>query len=43
MADDLSDDTSKRQGWILPIISQNTLSRFSEEMPEQAAAKTKRY
>ncbi|XP_064012070.1 islet amyloid polypeptide isoform X2 [Pogoniulus pusillus] len=41
VADDLSDDTSKRQGWILPIISQNTLSRFSEEMPEQAAAKTK--
>ncbi|NXG50915.1 IAPP protein, partial [Psilopogon haemacephalus] len=41
VADDLSDDTSKRQGWILPVISQNTLSRFSEEMPEQPAAKTK--
>ncbi|XP_009904462.1 islet amyloid polypeptide [Dryobates pubescens] len=41
VADGLSDDTSKRQGWILPAISQNTLSRFSEEMPEQPAAQTK--
>ncbi|XP_065718762.1 islet amyloid polypeptide [Patagioenas fasciata] len=31
----------KRQGWILPVMSQNTLSRLNEEMPEQPAAKTK--
>lgn len=43
MADDLSDGTSRRQGWILPAMSQNTLSRLNEEMPEQPAAKTKRY
>lgn len=43
MADDLSDGNSKRQGWILPVMSQNTLSGLSEEMPEQPAAKTKRY
>lgn len=43
MADDLADGTSKRQGWILPVMSQNTLSGLSEEMPEQPAAKTKRY
>ncbi|NWT84865.1 IAPP protein, partial [Lanius ludovicianus] len=41
VADDLSDGTSKRQGWMLPVMSQNTLSGFSEEMPEQPAAKTK--
>ncbi|KAJ7395567.1 islet amyloid polypeptide [Pitangus sulphuratus] len=41
VADDLSDGTSKRQGWILPVMSQNTLSGLSEEMPEQPAAKTK--
>lgn len=43
VADDLSDGTSKRQGWMLPVMSQNTLSGLSEEMPEQPAAKTKRY
>ncbi|POI23967.1 hypothetical protein CIB84_012285 [Bambusicola thoracicus] len=41
VTDDLSDGTSKRQEWILPIVSQNTLSGLSEEMPEQPAAKTK--
>ncbi|KFP96461.1 IAPP protein, partial [Haliaeetus albicilla] len=41
VADDLSDGNSKRQGWILPVMSQNTLSGLSEEMPEQPAAKTK--
>ncbi|NXJ83703.1 IAPP protein, partial [Trogon melanurus] len=39
--DDPSDGTFKRQGWILPIMSQNTLSGLNEEMPEQPAAKTK--
>ncbi|NXT99541.1 IAPP protein, partial [Buphagus erythrorhynchus] len=41
VANDLSDGTSKRQGWMLPVMSQNTLSGLSEEMPEQPAAKTK--
>ncbi|NXF08177.1 IAPP protein, partial [Smithornis capensis] len=41
VADDLADGISKTQEWILPIMSQNTLSRFSEEMPKQTAAKTK--
>ncbi|NXP63965.1 IAPP protein, partial [Chloropsis cyanopogon] len=41
VADDLSDGTSKRQGWMLPGMSQNALSGLSEEMPEQPAAKTK--
>ncbi|NWX62155.1 IAPP protein, partial [Promerops cafer] len=41
VADDLSDGTSKRQGWMLPEMSQNTLPGLSEEMPEQPAAKTK--
>ncbi|NXH52105.1 IAPP protein, partial [Rhabdornis inornatus] len=41
VADDLSDGTSKRQGWMLPVMPQNTLSGHSEEMPGQAAAKTK--
>ncbi|NWV10532.1 IAPP protein, partial [Ptilonorhynchus violaceus] len=41
VADDLSGGTSKRQGWMLPVMSQNTLSGLSEEMPEQSAAKTK--
>uniref|UniRef100_A0A8C0F9G8 Islet amyloid polypeptide n=1 Tax=Bubo bubo TaxID=30461 RepID=A0A8C0F9G8_BUBBB len=41
VADDLSDGTSKRQGWILPEVSQNKLSVLSEEMPDQPAAKTK--
>ncbi|NXO82590.1 IAPP protein, partial [Sitta europaea] len=40
VADDLSDGTSKRQGWMLPVMSQNTLSGLSEEMPEEPAAKT---
>ncbi|XP_064277527.1 islet amyloid polypeptide [Passer domesticus] len=43
VADDLSDGASKRQGWMLPAMSQNTLSGLSEEMPEQPAAKTKRH
>lgn len=43
VANDLLDGTSKRQGWMLPVMSQNTLSGLSEEMPEQPAAKTKRY
>lgn len=43
MADDLSDGTSKRQGWVLPVMSQNTPSGISEEMPDHPAAKTKRY
>ncbi|NXD80793.1 IAPP protein, partial [Halcyon senegalensis] len=41
VADDLSDGPSKRQGWILPAMSQNTLLGLSEEIPEQPAAKTK--
>ncbi|NXE53956.1 IAPP protein, partial [Dromaius novaehollandiae] len=41
VADDLSDGTSKRQGWILPVMSRNALSGLSEAMPEQAAAKPK--
>ncbi|NWV42018.1 IAPP protein, partial [Grantiella picta] len=41
VADDLSEGTSKRQGWMLPVMSQNTLSGLSEEMLEQPAAKTK--
>ncbi|NXC91255.1 IAPP protein, partial [Cercotrichas coryphoeus] len=41
VADDLSAGTSKRQGWMLPVMSQNTLSGLGEEMPEQPAAKTK--
>ncbi|KFP23846.1 Islet amyloid polypeptide [Colius striatus] len=40
-ADDLSDSTSKRQGWILPVMSPNILSGLSEEMPELPAANTK--
>ncbi|NWU94272.1 IAPP protein, partial [Upupa epops] len=40
VADDLPDGTSKRQGWILPAVSPNTLSGLSEEMPAQQA-KTK--
>ncbi|NWX07145.1 IAPP protein, partial [Caloenas nicobarica] len=41
VADDLSDGTSRRQGWILPAMSRNRLSRLNEEVPEQTAAKTK--
>ncbi|NXS33199.1 IAPP protein, partial [Pomatostomus ruficeps] len=41
VADNLSGGTSKRQGWMLPGMSQNTLSGLSEEMPEQPLAKTK--
>ncbi|NWQ91475.1 IAPP protein, partial [Burhinus bistriatus] len=41
VADDLSDGASKRQGWMLPVMSRHTLSGLSEEMPEQPAAKTK--
>ncbi|NXS81551.1 IAPP protein, partial [Erpornis zantholeuca] len=41
VADDLFDGNSKRQGWMLPVMSQNTLSGLSEEMPEQPAAKAK--
>nr|XP_032602222.2 islet amyloid polypeptide [Taeniopygia guttata]XP_032602223.2 islet amyloid polypeptide [Taeniopygia guttata] len=41
VADDLSDGTSKRQGWMLPVMSQNSLSALREEMPEHPAAKTK--
>ncbi|NXH94655.1 IAPP protein, partial [Pachycephala philippinensis] len=41
VADDLSDGTSKRQGWMLPVMPRNTLSGLSKEMPEQPAAKTK--
>ncbi|NXD23771.1 IAPP protein, partial [Spelaeornis formosus] len=37
VADDLSDGTSKRQGWMLPAMAQNTLPGLSEEMPEPAA------
>ncbi|NXL38085.1 IAPP protein, partial [Glaucidium brasilianum] len=40
VADDLSDGTSKRQGWILPEMSRNKLSVLSEKMPEQPAAKS---
>ncbi|NWI11187.1 IAPP protein, partial [Crypturellus soui] len=39
--DDLSDGTSKRQGWILPVMSRNALPGLSEAMPEQAALKSK--
>ncbi|NXY41862.1 IAPP protein, partial [Ceuthmochares aereus] len=41
LADDLPDGASKRQGWILPVMSQNTLSGHGEEMSEQPSAKTK--
>ncbi|NWU62965.1 IAPP protein, partial [Pterocles burchelli] len=41
VADDPSDATSRRQGWILPVMSRNTLSELSEEMPEQPAAQIK--
>ncbi|NXL84395.1 IAPP protein, partial [Alectura lathami] len=41
VAGDLPDRTSKRQGWILPVMSQNSLSGLSEEIPEQPAAMTK--
>ncbi|KFQ37700.1 Islet amyloid polypeptide [Mesitornis unicolor] len=41
VADDLSDGTSRRQGWLLPVMSRNTVSALSEEMPEQPAATTK--
>ncbi|NWW72869.1 IAPP protein, partial [Climacteris rufus] len=41
VADDLSGAASKRQGWMLPVMSQNTLSGLSEEMPKHPAAKTK--
>ncbi|KFU98745.1 Islet amyloid polypeptide [Pterocles gutturalis] len=41
VADDPSDATSRRQGWMLPVMSRNTLSELSEEMPEQPAAKIK--
>ncbi|NXA10919.1 IAPP protein, partial [Sapayoa aenigma] len=41
VADDLSDGASKRQEWILPVMSQDTLSGLSEEMQKQPAAKTK--
>ncbi|NWR51616.1 IAPP protein, partial [Regulus satrapa] len=43
VADELSDGTSKRQGWMLPVMPQDTLSGLREEMPEQPAAKTKRH
>ncbi|KYO36692.1 islet amyloid polypeptide [Alligator mississippiensis] len=36
VADDLSDGTSNRQGWILPVMSRNALLGFSEGMPKQA-------
>ncbi|XP_019400015.1 PREDICTED: islet amyloid polypeptide [Crocodylus porosus] len=36
VADDLSDGTSNRQGWILPVMSRNTLLGLSEGMPKQA-------
>ncbi|NXI39736.1 IAPP protein, partial [Galbula dea] len=39
--DHLSDGTSKRQGWILPVMTRNTLSGLSEEMPQQPPAKSK--
>ncbi|KAL9853901.1 islet amyloid polypeptide [Geothlypis trichas] len=41
VADGLSEGTSKRQGWMLPEMSQNALPALREEMPEQPAAKTK--
>ncbi|NXV78508.1 IAPP protein, partial [Atlantisia rogersi] len=41
VADDVSGGTSKRQGWILPAIPQNTLPGLGEEIPEHPAAKTK--
>ncbi|NXX90487.1 IAPP protein, partial [Centropus bengalensis] len=41
VADDLPDSVSKTQGWILPVMSQNTLSGLGEEMSEQPATKPK--
>ncbi|NWS66678.1 IAPP protein, partial [Crotophaga sulcirostris] len=41
VADEFPDDASKRQAWILPVMSQNTHSGPSEEMSEQPAAKAK--
>ncbi|NXT83664.1 IAPP protein, partial [Zapornia atra] len=41
VADDVSGGTSKTQGWILPVIPQNTLPGLGEEMPEHPAVKTK--
>ncbi|NXA50759.1 IAPP protein, partial [Nothocercus julius] len=38
---DLSDGTSKRQGWILPGMPRNALPGLSEAMPEQGASKPK--
>ncbi|XP_010219259.1 PREDICTED: islet amyloid polypeptide isoform X2 [Tinamus guttatus] len=39
--EDLSDGTSKRQGWILPVMSRNAFPGLSETVPEQAASKPK--
>ncbi|NXA36750.1 IAPP protein, partial [Eudromia elegans] len=41
VADDLSDGTSKTQGWILPVMSRNALPGISEAMPEQVASQPK--
>ncbi|XP_027694353.1 islet amyloid polypeptide [Vombatus ursinus] len=41
VAGDLSDGTSDRQEWILPILSRNTLLELSGMVPEQGAGKTK--
>ncbi|XP_036614812.1 islet amyloid polypeptide [Trichosurus vulpecula] len=41
VAGDLSDGTSDRQEWILPILSRNTLLELSGTVPEQEAGETK--
>ncbi|CAM5079660.1 islet amyloid polypeptide [Chelonia mydas] len=41
VADDLSDGTSNRQGWLLPVLSRNTPWGLNRALPQPAAAKPK--
>ncbi|KAM7181043.1 islet amyloid polypeptide [Macrochelys suwanniensis] len=41
VADDLSDRTSNRQGWLLPVLSRNTPWGLNGALPQLAAAKQK--
>uniref|UniRef100_A0A8D0HUN6 Islet amyloid polypeptide n=1 Tax=Sphenodon punctatus TaxID=8508 RepID=A0A8D0HUN6_SPHPU len=38
---DPSDGTSNRQGWILPVLSRNTLLELNGELSEHVAGKPK--
>ncbi|XP_005296649.1 islet amyloid polypeptide [Trachemys scripta elegans] len=41
VADDLSDGTSNRQGWLLPVLSRNIPWGLNGALPQPAAAKPK--